>query len=260
MQTLWQDLRYGARALLKNPGFTLIAVVTLGLGIGANTAIFSVVNAALLRPLPYDATRLVAVESFNPQKEKRAYGASPADFYDWQEQSRTFEQLAMYSGGGVVLKESGPADVISGARVTANFFEAFGVTPILGRAFVNEEGFLNGPRVIILSHRLWRQRYGGDPQIVGRPLKTDGSAVTVIGVAPPDFKFPSYAEVWTPLARDSGEMKYRANRYFQAVGRIKQGETIESAQAEMKAIAGRLAASYPKENQGDRKSTRLNSS
>src|SRR5262245_24149088 len=250
MQTLWQDLRYGARALLKNPGFTLIAVVTLGLGIGANTAIFRAVNAALLRPLPYDATRLVAIGSFNPQKEKRAYGASPADFWDWQEQSRTFEQLTMYSGGGIGLKESERIEVISGARVTANFFETFGVTPLLGRAFVNEEGTLHGPRAIILSHRLWQQRYGGDPQIVGRTLKTDGSAVTVIGVAPPDFTFPSYAQVWTPLARDSGEMKYRANRYFRAVGRIKQGETIESAQAEMKAIAGRLAASYPKENQG----------
>src|SRR5262245_3099004 len=249
MQTLWQDLRYGARALLKNPGFTLIAVVTLGLGIGANTAIFRAVNAALLRPLPYDATRLVAIGSFNPQKEKRAYGASPADFWDWQEQSRTFEQLTMYSGGGIGLKESERIEVISGARVTANFFETFGVTPLLGRAFVNEEGFLNGPRVIILSHRLWQQRYGGDPLIVGRTLKTGDGAVTVIGVAPPDFKFPSYAQVWTPLARDSGEMKYRAKRYFQAAGRIRPGETIESAQAEMKAIAARLATSYPKDNQ-----------
>ena len=250
MQTLWQDLRYGARALLKNPGFTLIAVVTLSLGIGANTAIFSAVNAALLRPLPYNATRLVAIGSFNPQKEKRAYGASPADFWDWQEQSRTFEQLTMYSGGGIGIKESERIEVVSGARVTVNFFSTFGVQPMLGRAFVNEEGFLNGPRVIILSHRLWQQRYGGDPQIVGRTLKTGDGAVTVIGVAPPDFKFPSYAQVWTPLARDSGEMKYRANRYFQAAGRIRPGETIESAQAEMKAIAARLATSYPKENQG----------
>src|SRR5215468_674700 len=233
MQTFWQDLRYGARALLKTPGFTLVAVITLSLGIGANTAIFSVVNAALLRRLPYDTTRLVAVEAFNPQKEKRAYGAPPADFWDWQEQSRTFEQLAMHSGGGIGLKESERIEAISGARVTVNFFATFGVQPMLGRAFANEEGFLNGPRVIILSHRLWRQRYGGDPRIVGRTLKTDDGAVTVIGVAPPDFKFPSYAQVWTPLARDSGEMKYRANRYFQAAGRIRPGETIESAQAEM---------------------------
>ncbi|HEV2665724.1 MAG TPA: ABC transporter permease [Blastocatellia bacterium] len=250
MQTLWQDLRYGARALLKNLGFTLVAVITLGLGIGANTAIFSVVNAALLRRLPYDATRLVAVESFSPQKEKRAYGAPPADFWDWQEQSRTFEQLAMYSGGGIGLKESERIEVISGSRVTVNFFATFGVQPMLGRAFDNEEGFVNGPRAVILSHGLWQQRYGGDPQIVGRTLKTTNGAMTVIGVMPPDFKFPSYSQVWTPIARDSGEMKSRASRYCQAIGRIKQGETIESAQAEMKAIAARLATSYPKDNQG----------
>ena len=250
MQTLLQDLHYGIRMLLKNPGFTLIAIITLALGIGANTAIFSVVNAALLKRLPYDATRLVAVEAFNPQKEKRSSGAPPADFWDWQEQSRTLEQLAMYSGGGIVLKESERMEVISGTRVTVNFFATFGVQPMLGRVFVNEEGFLNSPRVIILSHSLWRQRYGGDPRIVGRTLKTDNGAVTVIGVMPPDFKFPSSAKVWTPIARDSGEMKSRASRYFRAIGRIKHGETIESAQAEMKAIAARLATSHPKDNQG----------
>jgi putative ABC transport system permease protein len=205
MQTLLQDLRYGVRMLLKHPGFTCVAVLTLALGIGANTAIFSVVNAALLKQLPYDATRIVAVEALNPQKEKRSYGAQPADFWDWQEQSRTFEQLAMYSGGGIVLKESERLEVISGARVTVNFFATFGVQPMLGRMFVNEEGFLNSPRVITLSHSLWRQRYGGDPQIVGRTLKTDNGSVTVIGVMPPEFKFPSSAKVWTPIARDSGD-------------------------------------------------------
>jgi putative ABC transport system permease protein len=250
VQTLWQDLRYGARMLLKKPGFTLVAVITLGLGIGANTAIFSVVNAALLRPLPYDVTRLVAVESVNPQKEKGGGGVSPADFWDWQEQSRTFEQLTMYSGWGIGLKESERIEAIPSARVTVNFFATFGVQPMLGRAFVTEEGTLHGPRAIILSHRLWQQRYGGDPRIVGRTLKTDNGEVTVIGVMPPDFKFPSFAEAWTPVARDSGEMKLRANRYFRAIGRIKQGETIESAQAEMKTIAARLATSYPKDNQG----------
>ena len=251
LETIWQDLRYGARSLLKNPGFTVVAVITLGLGIGANTAIFSVVNAALLKGLPYDATRLVAVEAFNPQKETRAHGASPADFWDWQEQSKTFEQLTLYSGGGIGLKESERVEMISGARVAVNFFATFGVQPMLGRAFVNEEGLLNGPPAIILSHRLWQQRYGGDPQIVGRRLNTrDGATPVVVGVMPPDFKFPSYAEVWTPLTRDSGEMTSRVSSYCQAVGRIKQGETIESAQAEMKTIAARLATSYPKQNQG----------
>ncbi len=251
MDKLWQDLRYGGRALLKNPGFTLIAVITLSLGIGANTAIFSVVNAALLRQLPYDATRLVAVGSFNPQKEKLVYGVSPADFWDWQAQSQAFEHLTTYTGGGIGLKESERVEVIPGARVTVNFFATFGVQPLMGRAFVSEEGFLSSLPVIILSYRLWQQRYGGDPQIVGRTLKADGGgAVTVVGVMPADFKFPSWAQVWMPLARDSGEMKYRANRYFQAAGRVKPGQTIESAQAEMKTIAARLVEAYPTENQG----------
>src|SRR5262245_21561717 len=135
MHRLIQDIRCGVRMLVKNPGFTVVAVITLALGIGANTAIFSVVNTALLRPLSYDATRLVAVESFNPQKEKRLYGASPADFWDWQAQSRTFEQLTMYSGGGIGLKESERIEIISGARVTVNFFATFGAQPMLGRAF-----------------------------------------------------------------------------------------------------------------------------
>ncbi|MGH9848800.1 MAG: ABC transporter permease, partial [Blastocatellia bacterium] len=247
---LWQDLRFGARMLLKQPGFTLIAVLTLALGIGANTAIFSVVNAALLRRLPYDATRMVAVNSFNPQKEQRAGVVAPADFLDWQAQSQTFEHLTAYAGGGIRLKESERVESIPGVRVATNFFATFGVQPLLGRTFTNEEGFANGPPVIILSHRLWQQRYGGDPQVVGRTLKTDTGAVQVVGVMPAAFEFPSYAQAWTPLARDIGEMKSRNPIYFRSVGRIKQGQTIESAQAEMKTIAARLAEAYPKENQG----------
>src|SRR5262245_58192430 len=188
---MFQDLRYGARMLMKNPGFTLIAIITLSLGIGANTAIFSVVNASLLRRLPYDISRLVAVDSFNPQKEVNWGAVSPADFWDWKEQSQAFEQLAGYTGRGINLKESERTEVINGAMVSVNFFETFGVAPLLGRAFVKEEGLLNGPRAVVLSHRLWQRRFGGDPKIVGSALKTDDGAVTVIGVMPPEFKFPS---------------------------------------------------------------------
>jgi len=249
MQTLLQDLRYGARMLLKKPGFTLSGVITLALGIGANTAIFSVVNAALLRPLPYDTSRLVAVESFNPQKEASWGAASPADFWDWKEQSQAFEPLAAFSGRGINLKEAERTEVVSGALVSVNFFEAFGVRPLLGRTFVDEEGLLGGPRAVILSHRLWQRRFGGDPQIVGRRLKTDDGTVAVVGVMPPEFRFPRFAEVWTPMARDSGEMRRRSSRYFEVVGRIKQGVSPRSAEAEMKAVAARLAEGYPKDDQ-----------
>jgi putative ABC transport system permease protein len=250
LANLSQDLRYGARMLAKKPGFTLLAVLILGFGIGANTAIFSVVNAALMRRLPYDATRLVAVNSFNPQKQERAGGVAPADYLDWQVQSQSFENLTVYSGGGVKLKEAERVEIISGARVETNFFATFGVQPLLGRTFTYAEGWTGSPPAIILSHRLWRQRYGGDPEIVGRTLKSVDGLVLVVGVMPPDFEFPSFADVWTPLARDSGEMKSRAAIYFRAVGRIKPGQTIESAQVEMQAIAAQLAEAFPKELQG----------
>jgi putative ABC transport system permease protein len=250
LANLWQDLRYGARMLAKKPGFTVLAVLILALGIGANTAIFSVVNTVLWRRLPYDATRLVAVNSFAPQKDSRPINFSAADYWDWREQSQTFENLAAYSSGVVALKVSERVEMLSGARVTTNFFATFGVQPLLGRSFTSEEGLLSGPPAVVLSHRLWQQRYGGDPQIVGGTLKTDNGAITVVGVMPPDFKFPSYAEAWTPLKRDSGEMKSRTARYFEVIGRIKPEQTIESAQAELKAVAARLAEAFPKDNQG----------
>ena len=250
MNTLLQDLRYGVRMLLKQPGFTLVAVITLALGIGANTAIFSVVNAALLRHFSYDTTRLVAIESFNPLEQKRGFGVSPADFWDWKDQSQAFEQLAMYSGGGIGLKESERLEGIPGARVAANFFQTFQVQPHLGRTFTNEDGFLSAPPTIVLSHELWQRRFGGDPRIIGRALKMEDGPVTVIGVMPADFKYPTFAQVWLPLARDSGEMKYRANRYFHAIGRINSGQTIETAQTELQTIAARLANAFPKENKG----------
>ena len=250
LANLSQDLRYGARMLVKKPGFTVLAVLILALGIGANTAIFSVVNTVLWRQLPYDATRLVAVNSFAPQKDPRPINFSAADYWDLQAQSQTFEHLASYTGGGFRLKDSERVESIGGARVTTNFFAAFGVQPLLGRSFTSEEGLMGGLPAVILSHRLWQQRFGSDPQIVGRTLETNIGAITVVGVMPPDFKFPSNAEAWTTLKRDSGEMKSRTARYFQVIGRIKPDQTLASAQAELKTVTGRLAEAFPKDNQG----------
>jgi putative ABC transport system permease protein len=253
MDTLLRDLRYGFRMLLKRPGFTVVAVVALALGIGANSAIFSVVNAVMLRPLPYaDPARLVSVESvnsINPQRE--IDGVSPADFWDWKEQSQAFAQLAALSGGGgFSLMDVDQPDVFPGARVSFNFFQTFGVQPLLGRVFSAEDGQLNAPDTVILSHRLWMRRFGGDPSVVGKTFKSEEGGTTVIGVMPPNFKFPSYAEVWTPFARNSGEMRNRSNRYFSVVGRINPDQTLESAQAELKTIASRLEAEHPQANKG----------
>jgi putative ABC transport system permease protein len=234
---------------MKKPGFTAIAVLTLALGIGANTAIFSVVNAVLLKPLPYlKEPRLVFVESGNKQTDPREYfGASPADFLDWRAQSRTFQELIAYAPTeGFKLTGIERPEIFASSRVTTNFFEAFGAKPLLGRAFLPEDGEALWPRAILLSYRLWQRRFGGDPGIVGQTLGNTGA--TVIGVMPADFKYPTYAECWTPLTRDPGEASVRANRYWAVGGLIKSDQTLESAQAELKAIAARLEAQYPDSN------------
>ncbi len=244
-------LRLIRQLLVESMLLTLAA--TLALGIGANTAIFSVVNAMMLKPLPYsDPTRLVSagsVNSLNPQGE--VDGVSPADFWDWKDQSTSFEQLAALSGGGgFSLKDADQPDVFSGARVSFNFFQTFGVQPLLGRAFSAEDGQLHAPETVVLSHRLWMRRFGGDPAVVGKTFNNADGGTTVIGVMAPDFNFPSYADVWVPLARNSGEMRNRSNRYFSVVGRIRADQSIESAEAELETIASRLEAEHPQANRG----------
>jgi putative ABC transport system permease protein len=249
MRSFWQDLRFGARMLMKRPGFTMIAVLTLALGIGANTAIFSVVNAVLLKPLPYlKDPRLVFIESGDRQSDPREYyGVSPADFWDWRAGSQSFEQFAAYApSDGFNLTGVERPETFASSRVSTNFFQAFGARPLLGRAFLPEDELASAPRTILLSYRLWQRRFGGDPAVIGQTLGNTG--VTVIGVMPSDFKYPTYAECWTPIVREVGEGSLRANRYWVAIGLIKSDQTLEGAQAELKAIAGRLEAQYPDSN------------
>jgi len=248
MTTLWQDLRYAIRMLLKSPNYTAVAILALALGIGANTAIFSVVNGLLLRPLPYiDSERLVMIESGNRQAGPQAFGgASPADFWDWQQQSEVFEQLVGVSGGGFSLTGVENPETFPGARVSTNYFDALHAPPLLGRTFQQEDGFVKAGDTIILSYRLWQERFGGDPNVINTTLGDTGTMV--IGVMPPDFKYPGYAQVWIPLSRDSGEMRNRANRYFGVLGLLKPGQTIETAQSELQTIASRLEAQYPDTN------------
>ena len=252
MEGVWKDASYGFRVLLKSPAFSLVAVATLALGIGANTAIFSVVNAVLLRPLPYQQPeRIMALQSANPQSNQGGFGGSaPADFVDWRAQSRTFEKLAAYTGGGLTLQSADRTEVIPGSQVTEDFFPVFRVAPLLGRTFSADEFLSGSPKVAVLSHRAWRNRFGGDPGIIDKTLTLAKGSVTVIGVMPPDFKFPYYAEVWKPFAHDDGQFRLRATRYLEVVGRLADGETEASAAAEMGAIAGRLEAEHPKDNKG----------
>ena len=236
-----QDLRYGRRLLLKNPGVTMIAILTLALGIGANTAIFSVVNAFILRPLPYgDPDRLVMVDS---QQRGQSIGVSFPDFADWRKQNTVFEDLAFFNlRWNANLEFGSDTETLSLTFGTANLFSTLQVAPLLG----------HGPTpgdadTILLSHGLWQRRFASDPAIVGRQLRIDGRTLTVAGVMPPDFRFPFQSDLWW-LNDRYFDRHSRAMRIDQTIGRLKAGVTPEQEQAEMQAIAARLAQNYPDTN------------
>jgi putative ABC transport system permease protein len=253
VEDLWQDLRYGARMLIKQPGFALIAVVTLALGIGANTAIFSLVNAVLLRPLSYrEPDRLVSVQGTNPQKGFKIDRVSPADLADWREQNSVFEQLAASRDAQYNLTGRGEPELIFGYRFSADFFQLLGVNPILGRTFLPEEDRPGSPRVVVLSQRLWQRRFGSDPNIIGQAITLNGEPYTVIGVMPPGFQHPKLTELWTPLALDPSLMSDRRQRFLNVVARLRPGITPARAQAQMEQIARRLEQQYPETNTGQK--------
>jgi putative ABC transport system permease protein len=253
MQTLWQDLRYGARTLVKNPGFTLIAILTLALGIGTNTAIFSVVNAVLLQPLPFsEPDRLVWVWGNIRNGGNRA-SVSPLDFMDYRSQTTTFEQFAATFSVPTFTNLTGNGDPerLESAVATGNFFQAMGFQAALGRTFTLENEKPGNDQVVVLSHSLWQRRFGGDPSIVGKTLMLDGKKYEVIGVMPPEFKFPQTAELWAPMNLEfAPEMKVRKAHFLRPIGRLKPGVTLAQAQADMDAIARRLEAQYPESNTG----------
>ncbi len=253
MQILWQDLRYGARMLLKKPGFTPIAVLTLALGIGANTAIFSVVNAVLIQPLPFaEPDRLVWMWGNVRDGSNRA-AVAPPDYLDYREQNNSFEQLAAMMSVPIYgnLTGSGDPERLEAALVTGNYFQALGVKPALGRTFLLENEQPGLDRVAVLSHGLWQRRFGADPTIVNRTITLDGRNYEVLGVMPPDLKFPRTAEMWAPINFGiSPEMKQRRAHFLRLIGRLKPGVTLAPAQAEMDAIARRLEEQYPTTNTG----------
>ena len=251
MKTLWQDLRYGARMLLKNPGFTLIAVITLALGIGANALIFSVVNAVLLRPLPFkEPERLIMIrETKIPQFPE--FSVSPGNFLDWKRRNTVFERLVAINTPSFNLIGTGDPEQISGMRVTDGFFAMLGAKPELGREFLPEEDQPDRNNVVILSHGLWQRRFGGDPKIINQTITLSGRIYTVIGVMPATFSFGGReTALWTPMGFTSDDAQNHGGHFLSAIGQLKPGAKLEQARSEMSAIAGQLAQEYPDANAG----------
>src|SRR5262245_2363126 len=248
------DLIYAVRGLYKRPLFAIAAVVTLALGIGANSAIFSVVHAVLLRPLPYPSPdRLMMLWSYNPRQGFDKDVSAYPNFDDWRRQSTSFDGMSAYYGADYALTQAGDPAQIRAAIVTPGFFETLGVRPALGRTFGSREGTAGGNHVAILSHALWQTRFGSDPAIVGRSIVLDGVAHEVLGVMPASFAYPETAQVWTPLApspRFAELMQSRGAMWLQVIGRLKPGVARGTAQAELDAIASGLERQYPNANAG----------
>jgi len=258
MNTFLQDLRYGIRMLAKSPGFTVVAIITLALGIGANTAIFSVVNAVLIRPLPYkEPERIVMVWERNIPRSREQNVISPANFQDWQEQSSVFEEMVAFYDNPINLTGTGDPEELSVQNVTTNMFSMLGANVALGRSFLPEDGKPESERVVILSYGLWVRRFGSDPGIIGNTISLNGNPCTVIGVMPPDFKFfvkqtsfsGRQADLWLPV-RFTPQSRIRRGRFMSAAARLKDGVTLEQARSEMSAMAAQLEKQYPDFNTG----------
>ena len=254
MDTLFRDIRYGVRNLAKQPGFTLIVLLTLGLGIGASTAIFSVVNSVLLRKLPYQhSERIVAIQELN--KEGKRGQVTSANFLDWRAQNTVFEHLAAIRERTGNLALSDHAERIDVAQTNANFFDVFGVSPVVGRFFIPSDEQAGHEPIIVLGYALWQNRFGSDPSVVGKPVRLDGRNYTVVGVAPVGFQYPNKTEAWLPPLRLVPEMgdqqdvtQTRGMGYLSAVATLKPGVELPQAAAEMETITSRLRQQYPETN------------
>jgi len=257
MNTVWQDLRYGLRTLLKKPGFTAVAVITLALGIGANTAIFSVMNAILLRPLPYPkADQLVVLWAAAPERGASKNPVSALDFDDWRTQNRGFESLAAFPASdttGLTLTGQGMPEQLSTAYVSADFFALLGVNATLGRVLLPNDHEAGRNQVVVLSHGFWLRHFGANPDVVGKTLTLDGKGFRVVGVMPSKVDLPSSdTDVWAPLSLIGPDRvpHVRGVRWLTVMGRLRSGVTIEQARAEMTTIVGRLESEYPDSNRG----------
>ncbi|HEY7876958.1 MAG TPA: ABC transporter permease [Gemmatimonadaceae bacterium] len=250
MDTFLQDTRYAARTLLRSPGFTIVAALTLALAIGANTAVFSVVNGVLLKALPFgNPDRVMKVANV---RDGRPTATSAIDYLDWRKQLTTFSALAAYGTAAANLTGAGEPERVSAANVGADFWRVIGVTPALGRGFAPNEDRVEAARVVILGDAIWRRRYGADPKIVGSAVVVDGNPRTVIGIAPASLTFPEHPDIWMPLVfgHDDLDPGNRGAHWLDVVGRLAPGATVSTANRELAALARRLEQQYPESNSG----------
>ena len=251
VEALGRDLRHTVRQFARSPGFLLTVVLILGLGIGANTAIFSVVHAALLRALPYrNADRLVSVWEYNLQ-QRHINTVSGANLADWQAQGPVFDDLAYSWDEQYTLTGGGPPESLFAYQLSSNFFDVLGASALSGRTFLPDQGQPGRDHVAVLSYRLWQRRFAGDPKVLNRPITLNGQAYTVVGIMPPGFAHPSaITDLWTPLALGPEAWSDRRNHMLRVVGRLRPGVGVSQAQVRMSSLAARLAALYPQTNAG----------
>ncbi|HEX8835709.1 MAG TPA: ABC transporter permease [Candidatus Acidoferrum sp.] len=251
MGTIWQDIRYSGRMLWKHQLATLVSIVAFAVGIGVNTAMFSVAEAFLLHPAPFEnANRVVALVHSRPQQNIDMNAIAPASYFDWQKEVRSFDRLGAYAWDQINLTGDGHPQKIQAFQISANLFEMLGVQPQLGRGFVGEEEQPGTDQEIILGHALWEQRYASDEHILGKNIKVDGKSYTVVGVMAKGFDFPMPAEAWIPLAIDAKERERRDSRWLWVLGLLKPGVSFSEASAEMRGIAQREAEAYPDTDKG----------
>lgn len=251
LEVLFQDVRFGLRMLLKTPGFTVVAVATLGLSIGANTAIFSLVNGVLLRPPPFpDAERIIYIEGKNPAAGISESNISFLDFTDWSKQTDLFASTAAYwTGSGQFGADGAEPERVPRAGVTTGFFSVLGVQPLLGRAFRPKEDHPYPQTVAIISHGLWKRRFGSDPNIIGKQVQISGSSMTIVGVMPPGFEYPEQTQVWVTSAVDLSQ-EPRDNRVWSAIARLNPGIDLKQAQTRLSAINAQLDQQFHETNKG----------
>lgn len=252
MQSFWQDFRYGVRLMFKRPGFTAVVIIVLALGIGANTAIFSVVNSVLLRPLNYpDSDRIMTLWEDHTRRDGPAQEwTSPTGFQDWKDQNTVFENIAAVNDWRPTLTESGEPEMLSGALVSSGAFSVVGIKPILGRDFTDTDDKAGAERVAIISYGLWQRRFNGDQSVIGRNVRLSGDSFTIIGVMPAGLQFPivNNAEIWRTIHPTWDDRCQRGCATIRVLARLKAGVTIERAQTEMSAIAGRIEQQFPETN------------